>query len=277
MRPRLRGCRPVLRVLLLLALLFPACTPRPSPLERLARFTGAGHSAFQIEYSEPDEELIPEVTAALQRASELIDRWGGLSHPVVVRIHADHDGLEQAIGRQGFPWLRAWAQYLTVHLQSPRTWGIPWKSQLEELLAHEMTHVAMYQAISGPHDWDKRYVPLWFREGMASVSAGQGYRRGSEAEISAQLRQMPLDPFSGNEEVLRLHKDLVYDSSHWAFRFLLELHGTEEDGTARVRTLLEQMRRGASFPSAFRTIWGMEEAEFLQRWLRHIGVAPPSV
>jgi len=259
-----------------LVLSLAACTTRPSQLERLARFTGADSSVFQVEYSELDEELIPSLSSALQGASEQVQRWGGLSRPVRLLVHPDHASLELAIGRPGFPWLRAWAQYRTIHLQSPRTWGIPYEGQLEELLSHELTHVAMYQAVGGPEDWERREVPLWFREGMASVSAGQGYRRGNEPDIAVFLSRERIDPFAADEEVLRLHKDLVYSCSHWAFLFLLRQHGGgEEEGTARVRRLLQQLREGIPFDRAFRDSWGMSEQEFLRRWQRHIGVQVP--
>ena len=77
---------------------------------------------------------------------------------------------------------RAWAFADQVLLQSPRTWnpvGGADDDELAELIAHEVTHALMYQLMQPGDDpsWAVEEPPLWFREGMASVTAGQGHRR----------------------------------------------------------------------------------------------------
>jgi len=257
-------------VLLLGLVLFAGCRPAPVPttLDRLARFAAGDEATFQIHYSEGDEALIPELTVALRLARQRVQRWGGLPYGVDVLLHPDHDALERAVQQHGYPWLRAWAQHGTIHLQSPQTWGIPWGEQLRELLIHELTHVAMYQAIGGPTDWMTRELPLWFREGMASVTAEQGYRRPSEAEVFAAWRRAPhLDPLRPDAETLRTHKDLVYGAGHWAFARLLERAGGTEPGTCLVCRLLARIRNGEPFERAFEAVWGLSEEAFLQGFL----------
>ena len=43
---------------------------------------------------------------------------------------------------------------------------------LNELLTHELTHCVMYQRAGTDLNWSLKGIPLWFREGMASVTAG---------------------------------------------------------------------------------------------------------
>jgi len=255
------------------------CRPAVAPLDELRSFTaGEQRTRFAVRYSRLDTHVAPDVESALRKARQSVQRWGGLPDGVTVRVYPSHATLERAIGHYGYEWLRAWAQYQVIHLQSPRTWGIPYDDQLDELLTHELTHVAMYQAVGTPDDWAERELPLWFREGMASVTAKQGYRRTPPNEIAEQMRADPdLDPLRPNSNLLRHRKDLVYGAAHWAFEHLLLLGGTAADGEARLRDLMARMRRGDSFSKAFRGIWGMSPKIFVKRWYAHIGRTPPAV
>ena len=280
-----RAARPDLRLAELSALLLAlasfggACRPAVAPLDELRSFTvGPERIRFAVRYSALDEEVAPAVEDALRKARRSVQRWGGLVDGVTMRVYPSHAALERAIGHYGYDWLRAWAQYQVIHLQAARTWGIPYEDQLDELLAHELTHVAMYQAVGTPDDWADRELPLWFREGMASVTAAQGYRRSPPDEIAAQMRADPkLSPLRPNSDLLRHRKDLVYGAAHWAFEHLLRLGGDERDGEARVRDLMRRMREGATFGAAFREIWGMSERSFVKRWYDHIRGPAPAV
>lgn len=281
--------------LVALALVLAACAhlrERGSP--RVDEAPVEGH-LFRIQYWPGDEAAARRVRAALAAAAPRASRWGRLSVPVLITIHPDHQALEAAASREGHPWLRAWARFASIELQSPRTWtplgfllGGPSDAELVELLTHELTHCAMYQALGGEHTWTQRDVPLWFREGLASVSAGQGYRRvGPEAiwryyrdagsgdgqpAAGRTLRRArglgdPLtDPESPMGEPLYQHDaDLVYGTAHWAFRFLVDRYGE-----AAVPAILDGVRRGRSFEQAFRAAVGITPRELEDDFTRYV-------
>ena len=240
-----------------------ACTPASRRIDRVLDVIHAPTAShFRVEHAAVDETVAPSVRKAIEHALLRTSRWGSLRTPVVIRIYPGHDELIEAVGAHDYAWLRAWARYDEILLQSPRTWGIDYSKQLPELVTHELTHVVMYQRAASADAWDKQEIPLWFREGMASVTAEQGYRRGRPDEIGAYLRANPdVDPLRPDEALLSEQKDLVYNSGHWAFDFLVRSAGTESVGT-----LLDTLRGGASFEAAFLQTFGFGVKDFLIRW-----------
>jgi hypothetical protein len=207
-----------------------------------------------------DGDTVRDVATAAARALPALLRWGPLTRPVTVVVLPSHEALERQVHRPGYGWLRAWARYDVVYLQSPRTWG--WfqgtPSQLAETLTHELTHCATFQATGGPDDWIGRDIPLWFREGMASWAADQGWRRWSRQRLANALRERPkLDPLEEAEALYRDQPELVYSAAHWAFVYLWRRFGE-----AKVRELLGAMKGGAAFPVAFHRALGVSLADF---------------
>ena len=220
-------------------------------------------------------------------------RWGGLDTPISITIHPTHAGLEVAARRPGFDWLRAWARYGSIDLQSPSSWGIFGASdaQVVELLTHELTHCVMYQRAAGELTWSLKGIPLWFREGMASVTAGQGARRGSleglwsfyeqglaadgagDGEAGRGAARVRLargqrsegDPLGDPEPLYQERSEVVYGAAHHAFSFLVERYGE-----GRVRETLERMRGGAVFSRAFQESFGLAEADFGADFRRYV-------
>lgn len=228
----------------MLALLLAACPSiARSPGAAQPRFGASDDAspALTIEGVDGDAELYALLRDAASRARRDVEVWGPLRAPVRLVVHPDHAALERVIHRSGLPWLRAWAQYDRIDLQSPRTFGhrdLP--PVLRELLAHELTHVAMYQRIGTRDSWSRVWVPFWFREGMASWTARQGYRRGSLASLGRRLRALdrPLDPLLDAETLVGLDQPLAYGAAHWGFDRLLA-----EQGQATVRALLDDVER----------------------------------
>ncbi len=254
---------------------------------RLDPVTIDGQS-FRIQYWPEDEQAARQVRAALALAVPRATRWGRLAAPVLVTIHPTHEALEAAAHREDHPWLRAWARYASIDLQSPRTWepldallGGPTDERVAELLAHELTHCVMYQAVGGETTWAQRDIPLWFREGLASLAAGQGYKRaGPEAawrfyrEVQGSGDGVPApgdalaevrahgDPLTGpewplGEPLYQRDADLVYGTAHWALRFLVDRYGE-----AAVRGVLARMGRGQPFAEAFEAETGIGARAF---------------
>ena len=166
-----------------------ACAPHvPDEAPALSDTIVVGESTVRLEYQARDAAAARRVAEALVKALPCAERWGQLRVPVTVVLHPSHAALEEAVHRDGFAWLRAWARFDTIDLQSPRTWNLifpPTLAEIEELLAHELTHCVMYQRAGTASSWPYKGIPLWFREGMASVTAGQGYKRGGPEPLWA--------------------------------------------------------------------------------------------
>lgn len=232
-----------------------------------------GEAALRVSYEPRDAAAARRVVAALSRAVPAAERWGRLRQPVTVVLHPTHQALEDAAHREGYPWLRAWARFDTIELQSPRTWNLvfpPGDAELEELLAHELTHCVMYQQAGDAWSWPWLEIPLWFREGMASVTAGQGHRRAGPAALRAFWAGRGAaagggDPLADPEPLYAARSDLVYGAAHLAFGFLLDRYGAE-----RVRGVLAGMREGHLFPAAFRGAIGIGPREFEAEVRRYV-------
>ncbi len=222
----------------------------------------------EVESGDDSGDLALLVASAAGALPE-IARWGGLRVPTRIIVVPDHAALEERAHHHGYGWLRAWARYDEVYVQSPRTWKIlglrPSRTELRAVLVHELTHCAMYQAISDGTDWTQRNVPLWFREGMASWTAHQADRRLSERELGRILAEHPrLNPLGEADALYQNDEALVYAAGHWAFDRLAA------GGVDRVNRLLAKMRAGQSFSEAFGEAFGERpevfEAQALSAW-----------
>ncbi len=258
----------------------------PGPIEKVQ----IGTSLLRIVHQPGDERAAAQVARAVRAALPLAERWGPLDQPVVITIHPGHAELEAAVRRRGYPWLRAWARYATIDLQSPSSWGLIGASdeQVTELLAHELTHCVMYQRAATEWTWSYKGIPLWFREGMASVTAGQGRHRGTVADLFRFYAQEasgagdgePLgeelsrvarglgddgDPLADPEPLYQDRSELVYAAAHRAFRFLLDRYGE-----ARVLDLLARMRAGATYDRAFTEAIGIGDPAFESDFRRFV-------
>lgn len=282
----------MLRRSLVLALALAAgCAPRASGGgSPLSSSVSVGDARVRILYWPEDARAARQVTEALLVALPRTARWGGLAEPVTVTIHPSHAALEEAVRRPGYQWLRAWARYATIDLQSPSTWSFLGASdaRVVELLTHELTHCVMYQRAGTDLNWSLKGIPLWFREGMASHAAAQGYRRGTLEDLwrfyqlglpgagdgerqpgavarAARGRAAEGDPLGDPELLYQDRADVVYGAAHHAFGFLLARYGE-----AAAHDLMARMHAGASFARAFKETYGIEEAELVSDFRRYV-------
>jgi hypothetical protein len=211
-----------------------------------------------MQQANPEDEVVVE-TSGLQ-ALEVAQRWGALRYPVTVKVHPSHAALEEAAHQQNVPWMRGWARFDEIELETPSGWGgdrVP--QNVTELLSHELTHVVMYQHISEPDAWTRVAIPLWFREGMASVTSHQGYRRMTGKQLGEWLRAHPgEDPWLGAEVLAHTAQPVVYGAAHRAFERLLDLHGD-----AGIQVMLDALRNNDAFDVAFARAAGMPPQAFL--------------
>lgn len=238
--------------------------PPPAPVQRLVTADGA----FTVEFGPRDGRGAMLIARALQAAGPKLQRWGVLRERVMVKVVPDHEALEQAVDRPGYSWLRAWARYAVIYVQSPATWlfGDDAQVQLDELLLHELTHCLMYQRSGGDPGWQEKGIPLWFREGMASVTAGQGYRRGTLGSLASQVRAGE-ELIADAEGLYRQKSEAVYAAAHHAFEFLLRRHG--DDG---VRRVLESMGAGRRFDAAFEEGLGVSRPAFERQFRNFVSM-----
>jgi hypothetical protein len=242
----------------------PSTTPSPPALALDATAPGI---RVQVQYDATDGDEAERVREAVLASGPALHRWGAFRVPVSVRVFPNHDMLEDAVERHDYPWLRAWAFGDRIFLQSPRTWGerpSSMQGELIELLQHELTHSLMYQLIQPAGGGVCDEPPLWFREGMASVTSGQGRRRLVAAELARWMRIHPgVDVLNPPPEVYRTEKDAVYGAAHRAFELLLRVGGDEG-----VRDLMRRMRSGSRFDAAFAASIGIPLSEFEAQALR---------
>jgi hypothetical protein len=242
----------------------PSTMPSGAPLALDATAPGI---RVQVQYDAADREEAEQVREAVLASGRALQRWGAFRIGVALRVYPDHDALEDAVDRHDYPWLRAWAFGDRIFLQSPRTWGEPRSAvqgELLELLEHELTHSLMYQLIQPASGAVCDEPPLWFREGMASVTSGQGRRRLAAAELARWMGVHPgVDVLNPSPEVYRTEKDAVYGAAHRAFELLLRVTGDEG-----VRNLMGRMRSGSRFDAAFAASVGVALTEFEAQALR---------
>ncbi|WP_225413060.1 peptidase MA family metallohydrolase [Stigmatella hybrida] len=232
-----------------------------APLE-----TGLGVFQLQVPPKKPDAAAM--LQRAIQNATPPLMQWGRLTQPVTVRLQPDHGALERVTGRSGYTWLRAWARYDLLDVQSPETWEPLKASQrdLDELLLHELTHTVMFQLAASSSDWVQKQIPAWFREGMASYTAEQAYRWPTLEQLARTLEDHPdWEPLLQPEELFEQQMEVAYGASHHAFVFLVNRYGQDT-----VKRLLDAMSQGPSFQEAFATTVGLPAEAFVRDFTRYV-------
>ncbi|WP_224367233.1 hypothetical protein [Hyalangium versicolor] len=224
--------------------------------------------AFYLEYPPTDLQGAAMVRASIEKAAPRLAKWGRLQQPVTVRIHPDHGSLEAAAPGTGYGWLRGWTRYDVLDVQTPASWSPLPASQrdLDETMLHELTHAVMFQAAADFGGWRQKEIPLWFREGMASYTAEQGYRLPTLEQLARTLDEHPSwDPLMQPEPLYRDQSTVVYGAAHHAFTFLVNRYGEHT-----VLALLREMSRGPDFPSAFTLTVGIPPDTFLRDFARYL-------
>ncbi len=240
--------------------------------------TEAGEVRIIASPSEPDEQR--RVERAVNAATKNLLRWGKLEVPVKLYLLPSHLRLTSAVNGFGYDWLRAWARYDEVLLQSPATWG--WQvtdGEIDELLLHELTHCVMYQRIGDATTWETKQVPVWFREGMATWTANQTYKFPSLEDLARFYEQNPsLDPILDPGPMYRDSSAMVYAAAHHGFTFFirrLQPHAVD--------ALLDAMKAGQTFPAAFLSVTGISAEAFAREFRHYIewrgfrGIGKPSL
>jgi len=239
-------------------------TPSTERGTALAARVEAPGLLVELLYMPADAAEAARIRKELLEAGPPLSRWGSFREGITLRLLPDHDSFERAANRRGYPWLRAWTFPDQVLLESPRSWNAqpgPARDQdVRELLVHELTHALMYQLMEPAHGpvWSVEEPPRWFREGMASVTAGQEHLRLSREELARWSAAHPdQDLLHPSAELYRTEGATVYAAAHRAFEALLS-----SSGEASVRDLLHRVSEGAPFAEAFLGATGIPLADF---------------
>lgn len=214
----------------------------------------------QVEYAEHDAEAANAFRVAVEKAAPKLVRWGRLDAPLRILL-VNHDQLEWHTGRHGYPWLRAWARHDDLLFQSPSTFPVrpPTPEELEEMVLHELTHSVMFQRAATTTSWRRKHIPLWFREGMATYTADQGYQYPALEDIARYYRSRTgLDPISSPEPLYQGDREIVYASAHHAFAYFIKVHGE-----APVLQIIDRMAEGPAFTEAFTEVTAQTPEAFL--------------
>ena len=201
--------------------------------------------------------------------------WGVYREDIDLYIYPDHGSMEEGTWQYGKQWMVGFGQYATVSLQSPRTWSQnQWQRHFREVMAHELTHILMYQTACNRCFWFWCGIPLWYREGFASYVADQGWRRGDRAGLREYYlgSRYAGDPLADGEAVKSRNPAVVYRAGHWAFADLVTLCGKE-----RMAGIFNAMGRGDSFDDAFLHTVGVSAAEYAREWQNDVQMGRDTV
>lgn len=171
------------------------------------------------------------IRAALPAAVAAAARWGRLPDPTKIVLHRDQAALQAAAGLGAEGATLAWARDSLVDLVAPDAWpGGPGSAlEVSLILAHELTHLVLYREAGPGGRWAALGIPSWFREGMATVTAGERHPRPRAGALGPGARPAALQA-----------------GAHHAFLLLRARHGE-----AGVRRLVARLGEGAAFPEAF--------------------------
>ena len=256
------------QLVLMIACCASACATRGRG-ETLQQDYTVGTAHFRLEARDVDRGTLRMIERGLELAGNELLRWGGLTEPVTLYVLPDQRALREAIGHPGYTWVNAWARYDTVHLQSPRSWSFlpPRQSDVDRLLLHELSHVMLYQRAGDADTWRHKGIPLWFDEGLASVTAQQAYRWPGLEDLARwyQAHGTQDDPLRPSPELYRQQNALVYGAAHHALSFLVQRYGEQV-----VRDLMDRMGEGLRFDEAFEQVIGLSRERFEGEFRRYV-------
>jgi hypothetical protein len=239
--------------------------------------TGTG--TIRLDFVEWNEETSELLKDAVPRAASVLARWGGLGEPVRITVVNSHWELEEMVGRP-LPGISAWARRTQVILWDPRWWPLPpvarhdpqrageiRRTQVTGLLKHELTHSLMFQHAGRPPSDPQDRIPFWFREGMATLTAGEGAQWPPPESLSQWLSRHPeVDLLRDAPTLARSEPSVAYGAAYHAFDFLIRRYGD-----ATVLRVLELMRIRGGFPDAFRDAAGVTVESFGTDFRRYLG------
>jgi hypothetical protein len=154
-----------------------------------------------------------------------------------------------AVG-MAYPSLRL----ILLSMLAPGTWEA---ADLNETLRHELTHLALEEAVAGHH------IPRWFNEGLAIHESdefwGKRFRVLWDATVSHSL--LPLAALDRGFPAEGSEVGVAYAESADVVRFLMR-----DDDRARFGSLIERVRNGTSFDRALEDAYDTDLRKLEYEW-----------
>jgi hypothetical protein len=232
----------------------------PSPLDGYET-ERVGTVTWTFPESERDrtEELMDSVE---EHWAALLDNFGvPIDDQLIIRV-ARNPREMRAMAPYGHPPPDyatgvAYSQWgvILLTMSAPETWQPP---DLEVVLVHELSHVALYRAVLG------NPVPLWFNEGVAIQQSEVRLLPRMESLLRAaaqrsMLRLSELDDRFPN----RPHEvNVAYAQSADVVGFLRRTDNDER----RFHRLIQSLREGETFDTALATAYGWTRIGLERQW-----------
>jgi hypothetical protein len=256
-------------------------TPRALPAGAVVTPVGT----FVVDFEVWDEPMAELLKSAVPQAAKALERWGQLEEPVRITVVWNHSALETAVGRR-LTGMSAWARRTQVFLENPRRWPLPpgleqdpqletdiRRVQVTSLLRHELTHSLMFQLAGVPPSDPEDRIPLWFREGMATVTANEFSQWPPPLTLAQWLDFHPeVNILRDAATLVRTDGTIAYGGAVHGFNFLVRRYGD-----AAVLRVLAHMRARERFTDAFQAALGVSPESFaddFDHYLRWRGFAP---
>jgi hypothetical protein len=147
------------------------------------------------------------------------------------------------------------AGLILLSLTEPQSWL---RSDIDRVLVHELSHVALHRAVNG------HALPRWFSEGLAIHEAGEHSLDRVRVLWGGTLRGelIPLSRLSQSFPARHGDVSLAYAQSADLVGHLLQ--GDQKH--ARFRALIAELRAGKPFEQAFAAAYGMPLWRIEQQW-----------
>lgn len=235
--------------------------PLPADFDRVDR----GWVTFELPVSVRDRlpSLAGEADAFRARLSADLGQEV-LDHAVVRVARSPEQMAELAPQGAPPPPYAAGVAYPAEHLallamQAPETWEAP---DLIELLRHELTHLALADAVANHH------VPRWFDEGLAIHESDELPWARTKALWDATLskRLLPLEDLDRAFPASGYDVNVAYAESADFVRFLMR-----DDDRARFGSLVQRVRGGTAFDRSLEDAYGTDVRKLEYEWREEVG------
>ena len=197
-------------------------------------------------------EHAPQWWAEIERAVAV-----DLDDTLVVTFVDHAGGVAEASGMPR--WVAGVAHPPTGRIMIARHGPDGSRTDLANLLKHEMAHVALHRAAGGAE------LPRWFHEGMAESLAG-GISLSRAQTLASAVFGPGIPKLERLESAFREHDAQRVSMAYAASRDLVT-HLRYRDGTgAQLKQVLSELRRGHSLEASFVRAYGLGLHELVNEW-----------
>lgn len=204
---------------------------------------------------------LERVAAALAHDSSVLAPMPGIGPPLAVLGEPPTLWVVRDLGRvPGAPDVEPdWVAGIALpgrHILAVRAAGAGRLAALRGTARHELAHLALARVTANR-------APRWLQEGYAQLVAGD-WDWGEAWRLRLALLRRGTDALSDLDVRLRGREDearLAYLLSYTAVQRLLDM-----GGPGALASLFTRLRSGDSMDAALRSVYGVTEAQFVQRW-----------